>query len=153
MFSDAPPCLEQLVTSRTCRELVLTNTLVNSGISAPATVPQLMMTDSTHQRVRLGHAGAVCEIAQQQFAGDERDGDGNGRGEPDEMRQRRFEIEIFLAAELGFADAFVDEIGNQRSHDHQRAHDEQPDDQRRAMLGTCRQRQREERDQRHAVTP
>ena len=49
MFSDAPPCLEQLVTSRTCRELVLTKILVNSGITAPATVPQLMMADSTHQ--------------------------------------------------------------------------------------------------------
>src|SRR5436190_8755837 len=50
MFKEAPPCLEQLVTSRTCLELVLTNTFVNSGISAPATVPQLMMTESTHQR-------------------------------------------------------------------------------------------------------
>src|SRR5581483_5322263 len=50
MFSDAPPCFEQLVTSRTCREVVLTNTLVNSGINAPATVPQLMITESTHQR-------------------------------------------------------------------------------------------------------
>src|SRR5579859_4790910 len=50
MLRDAPPCFEQLVTSRTCREFVLTNTLVNSGITAPATVPQLMMTESTHQR-------------------------------------------------------------------------------------------------------
>src|SRR5580700_367253 len=50
MLSDAPPCLEQLVTSRTWRELVLTNTLVNSGMTAPATVPQLMMTDKTHHR-------------------------------------------------------------------------------------------------------
>src|SRR5258707_13122484 len=50
IFSDAPPCLEQFVTSRTCLQLVLTKTLVNSGISAPATVPQLMMTESTHQR-------------------------------------------------------------------------------------------------------
>src|SRR5438034_11763777 len=50
MFNDAPPCLEQLVTSRTWRELVLTNTLVNSGIIAPASVPQLMMTESTHHR-------------------------------------------------------------------------------------------------------
>src|SRR5437870_13904509 len=52
MFKEAPPCLEQLVTSRTCLELVLTNTLVNSGINAPATVPQLMIIDSTHQRAR-----------------------------------------------------------------------------------------------------
>src|ERR1700743_1059941 len=50
MFSDAPPCLEQLVTSRTCLEFVLTNTFVNSGITAPATVPQLIITDNTHQK-------------------------------------------------------------------------------------------------------
>ena len=49
MFREAPPCLEQLVTSLTCRELVLTKILVNSGINAPATVPQLMMAESTHQ--------------------------------------------------------------------------------------------------------
>src|ERR1700722_11649783 len=50
MLSDAPPCLEQLVTSRTWRELVLTKTLVNSGMTAPATVPQLIMVDSTHHK-------------------------------------------------------------------------------------------------------
>src|ERR1700758_4638199 len=54
MFSDAPPCLEELVTSRTCREVVLTKTFVNSGITAPATVPQLMMTESTHHRLGCG---------------------------------------------------------------------------------------------------
>src|SRR5690348_13752472 len=54
MFSEAPPCLEQLVTSRTCREFVLTNTFVNSGINAPATVPQLMMTESTHHKSGCG---------------------------------------------------------------------------------------------------
>src|SRR5258706_9023302 len=58
MLSDAPPCFEQLVTSRTWRELVLPNTLVNSGISAPATVPQLMMTDSTHHKAGCGKPAA-----------------------------------------------------------------------------------------------
>src|SRR5690242_9741674 len=58
MFKEAPPCLEQLVTSRTCLELVLTNTLVNSGISAPATVPQLIITERTHQR-----SGAAVPLA------------------------------------------------------------------------------------------
>ena len=72
MFSEAPPCLEQLVTSLTCRELVLTKILVNSGISAPATVPQLMMTESTHHRAGCG-AGGGLEVAQQQLAGDEGD--------------------------------------------------------------------------------
>ena len=65
MLSEAPPCLEQLVTSLTWRELVLTKILVNSGISAPATVPQLMMTESTHQR--SGCATPLHgEVAQQQ---------------------------------------------------------------------------------------
>src|SRR5688572_19946229 len=50
MLSEAPPCLEQFVTSFTCLQVVLTNTLVNSGINAPATVPQLIITESTHQR-------------------------------------------------------------------------------------------------------
>src|SRR6266850_403581 len=59
MLSDAQPCLEQLVTSRTCRELVLTKTFVNSGITAPATVPQLIMTESTHQRSGCGPASVV----------------------------------------------------------------------------------------------
>src|SRR5216683_5034470 len=54
MFSEAPPCLEQLVTSRTWREVVLTKTFVNSGINAPATVPQLIMTDKTHHNAGWG---------------------------------------------------------------------------------------------------
>src|SRR5882672_6439549 len=58
MFSDAPPCFEQFVTSRTCLQLVLTKTFVNSGINAPATVPQLMITDSTHQR---SGSGVACD--------------------------------------------------------------------------------------------
>src|SRR5512133_921873 len=62
MFNEAPPCLEQLVTSFTCRELVLVKTLVNSGISAPATVPQLMMTDNTHQRFLLMAGSTPCTV-------------------------------------------------------------------------------------------
>src|SRR5512133_3802452 len=54
MFNEAPPCREQFVTSFTCRELVLVKILVNSGISAPATVPQLMMTESTHHNAGSG---------------------------------------------------------------------------------------------------
>src|ERR1035438_10274551 len=54
MFSEAPPCFEQFVTSLTCRELVLTKILVNSGIKAPATVPQLIMTESTHHKAGCG---------------------------------------------------------------------------------------------------
>ena len=50
IFSEAPPCLEQLVTSLTCLDFVLVKIFVNSGINAPATVPQLMMHDSTHHR-------------------------------------------------------------------------------------------------------
>src|SRR5689334_21038594 len=54
ILSDAPPCFEQLVTSRTCLEVVLTKIFVNSGMRAPATVPQLMMAESTHHREGCG---------------------------------------------------------------------------------------------------
>jgi len=50
MLREAPPCLEQFVTSFTWREVVLVKILVNSGINAPAMVPQLMIAESTSQR-------------------------------------------------------------------------------------------------------
>ena len=49
MFSDAPPCREALTTSSQWREPVLVKIFVNSGISAPAIVPQLMMIESASQ--------------------------------------------------------------------------------------------------------
>src|ERR1043166_9551032 len=49
MFSDAPPSRELVTISRTWRELVDVNTLTNSGISAPARVPQLITVASFHQ--------------------------------------------------------------------------------------------------------
>ena len=134
MFNEAPPCLEQLVTSRTWRELVLTKILVNSGISAPATVPQLMMTDSTHHSASWALSGSVLEVAQEQLARNEGNHDGHRRGDPDQVGQRGFEVEILLAAEHGLAEGFVGEVGNQRGHDHQRAHDEDPDDERGAQM-------------------
>ena len=58
MLSEAPPSLEAVTTSRTWRELVLVKILMNSGMRAPASVPQVMMMESSHQSVvsplRLG---------------------------------------------------------------------------------------------------
>src|SRR2546421_12190104 len=48
MLSDAPPSRELVTISRTCRELVEVNTLTNSGITAPASVPQLITLESFH---------------------------------------------------------------------------------------------------------
>src|SRR6266849_11171432 len=48
MLSDAPPSRELVTISRTCRELVEVKTLTNSGISAPARVPQLITVASFH---------------------------------------------------------------------------------------------------------
>ena len=50
MFSDAPPCFDAFTTSSTCPEVVEVNTLVNSGMSAPAIVPQLMIMLSANHR-------------------------------------------------------------------------------------------------------
>ncbi len=52
MFRQAPPSLEEVTTSFTCRDSVEVKTLTNSGMSAPASVPQLMMVASFHHRCR-----------------------------------------------------------------------------------------------------
>src|SRR5215207_7300012 len=49
-FSDAPPSLLVLTTSRTCRLWTDVKTFVTSGMIAPASVPQVMMVASFHQR-------------------------------------------------------------------------------------------------------
>src|SRR5262245_57579202 len=51
MFSDAPPSLDAATTSAVCREWALVNTFVNSGISAAASVPHEMITDSVNHRL------------------------------------------------------------------------------------------------------
>src|SRR5215510_14760604 len=51
MFSDAPPSRAEVTTSRTWRDSVDVNTLTNSGMMAPASVPQVITVDSFHQRV------------------------------------------------------------------------------------------------------
>ena len=64
MFSDAPPCREAVTTSFTCRECVLVKTFVNSGITAPASVPQLMIADSTHHSsLRAPNAPSSSQLA------------------------------------------------------------------------------------------
>src|SRR5918997_4947437 len=53
MFSDAPPSREELTTSRTCRDSVDVKTLTNSGMIAPASVPQVITVESCHHRSEL----------------------------------------------------------------------------------------------------
>src|SRR6516225_5002548 len=50
MLSDAPPSLDAATTSAVWREFALVNTFVNSGITAAASVPQEMITDSVSHR-------------------------------------------------------------------------------------------------------
>src|SRR5665811_1253763 len=50
IVSDAPPSREAVTISCTCLEWELVKTLVNSGISTAARVPQLMMIASFHHR-------------------------------------------------------------------------------------------------------
>src|SRR5215475_11820035 len=51
MLSDAPASFDAVTTSRTWAELVEVKTLITSGMIAPASVPQLMIAESFHQRV------------------------------------------------------------------------------------------------------
>ena len=50
-FSDAPPSRLAVTTSSTWRLSVLVKTLTSSGMTAPARVPQLMITMSFHHSV------------------------------------------------------------------------------------------------------
>src|SRR5438552_14706428 len=52
-LSDAPPSLLAVTTSRTCRLWVEVKILVTSGMTAPASVPQVMIVARIHQRSRL----------------------------------------------------------------------------------------------------
>ena len=51
MFSDAPPSRDDVTTSRTCVDSVDVKTFTNSGMIAPASVPQVMTVDSFHHSV------------------------------------------------------------------------------------------------------
>src|SRR2546421_2749557 len=50
IVSEAPPSRDAVTISWTCLEWELVKTLVNSGMSTAARVPQLMMVASCHQR-------------------------------------------------------------------------------------------------------
>src|SRR5207302_832196 len=51
MFREAPPSRDEVTTSRTCRELTDVKTFTNSGMIAPARVPQVMTSESFHHSV------------------------------------------------------------------------------------------------------
>src|SRR5688572_33440295 len=51
ILSDAPPSRDDVTTSRTWRESVDVKTLTNSGMTAPASVPQVMIAESFHHIV------------------------------------------------------------------------------------------------------
>src|ERR1044072_1558865 len=48
IFNDAPPSRDEITTSRTCRDSVEVKTFTNSGMMAPARVPQVMIAESFH---------------------------------------------------------------------------------------------------------
>ena len=50
MLSDAPPSREEVTTSRTWRDSVEVKIFTNSGMMAPARVPQVITVESFHHR-------------------------------------------------------------------------------------------------------
>src|SRR5215472_9612215 len=51
MLSDGPPSRDDVTTSFVCRESVDVNTFTNSGMIAPASVPQVITAESFHHSV------------------------------------------------------------------------------------------------------
>ena len=63
IVSDAPPSRDAVTISCTCLECELVKTLVNSGISTAASVPQLMIEANCHHSCgqRLAADGQVAD--------------------------------------------------------------------------------------------
>ena len=114
IVSDAPPSRDAVTISWTCFECELVNTLVNSGISTAASVPQLMIVANCHHSCPVISADTpgTRQVADEQPAHAERRGDAQDRRDPDEPRQRGFEVELLQAAVLGLGDRLVDEVAD-----------------------------------------
>jgi hypothetical protein len=84
-----------------------------------------------HGKGQPGSDAGACDgqIAQQEVAGNEGHGDGDAGGDPDQVGQGMFEVELLLSREQRLASRIVDEVRDQRGDDHQDAHSEDPDDQ------------------------
>jgi hypothetical protein len=150
MLSEAPPCLEEVTTSLTWRLSVEVKILVNSGMRAPATVPQRDDGGEHPPEVGQRGAGVVAHPGEQQVAGGVGDEDGDDGGDPDEVGQRVLEVEVFRAAPDGLGDGVVHPVGNERGDDHQDAHGEEPDDEGGAERGAGGEGEGEEGDERDA---
>ena len=72
IVSDAPPSRDAVTISWTCLECELVKTLVNSGISTAASVPQLMIDGQLPPQVRVSRVAADRQVADEQPAHDER---------------------------------------------------------------------------------
>ena len=88
MLSDAPPSRDADTISLTWPELVDVKIFTSSGMIAPASVPQVMIVDSFH------HSVPSPRSRNQQVRRDVGDGDRNERREPDQRRERLFEIHV-----------------------------------------------------------
>src|ERR1041384_1713763 len=132
MLSDAPPSREEVTTSRTCREFTEVNTFTNSGMIAPARVPQVLTAARFHHRgpsprppTRRGAPGA----ADRQVGGSEGQPDRARRGEPPQAGERGLEVHLVGVGEPGPGDGPVEQVGHAARDDHQHPHDEDPDQQ------------------------
>src|ERR1043166_6758547 len=67
IVSDAPPSRDAVTISCTCLEWELVKTLVNSGMSTAARVPQLMMVASCHHRLGIAWPATARSLMSSQL--------------------------------------------------------------------------------------
>src|SRR4029079_13133142 len=67
IVSDAPPSRDAVTISATCFECELVKTLVNSGISTAASVPQLMIDASCHHSLGSASPAMVMSLISSQL--------------------------------------------------------------------------------------
>ena len=111
---------------------------------APASVPQEMIVASFHHCVE-----SPRKVRNDEGGNQVGHGDGNERRDPDQRRERRFEIHFVDIAESRFGDGGVEEVGRRAGYQHGDAHHEDPDQQLHLHDG-IRYAQQNEGDQRDA---
>jgi hypothetical protein len=100
------------------------NTFVNSGITAPASVPHEMMTESVTPQVAAERREQPAFETPNVTAIDRMDAD------PHEARERRLEVDLVLAGVLRAGDHGIADVGHDRGEDHEHAHHEDPHEER-----------------------
>src|SRR5437870_8415534 len=153
MLSEAPPSREEVTTSLTWLDSVDVKILTSSGMIAPASVPHVMTVESFHHSVPSPRSLTRTHEARYVIATDTNDVSHTSRVSGASKFMRCLEVHAGDASILGAHPGLVDQIRRAAGHDHEHAHQEDPDQELdlHRRLADGEQDERDERDTGDAV--